>query len=118
MTIRVGRLRAVGGLFLVDTTALRIVSILEEPTVQSLWNIVREGWMRQLSRSDVQRLINEAEGHDGAYFEFKGKYFVNLGLSESGFRRIRWVEKLHSPLHDDALNEFHGEEDEPSAVSA
>lgn len=113
MAIQVGRLRAVGGLFLVDTTALRIVAVLEEPTVTSLWSVVREGWMRQLSRSDVQRLIAEAEGHSSdAYFEFKGKYFINLGLSESGFRRIRWVEKLHSPVHDDALNEFHGEENE------
>lgn len=116
MPTRVARFIDGAGLFIVQTEPNKI-AILERP---SFWNPTYEEWLNDTFwlKHDMNHYFPILRGgtESPMLFEFNGKTYAKLGLSESGFKRIRWIEKLHSPVHDD-VDEGTGEEEDDDPAS-
>ena len=100
----------IGSLFLVSDSPNRVLAVIKKhegwgKSFQDLWIDNPDFWNIHVM-TDQFPPVN---GVGNVCFEFKGKTYVSLGLSKTDFHRIRWVEKLYSPVHDD---DDSGEDDE------
>lgn len=118
MTIRLVRHYTYGGVFVLDDTARKMLAVLVKPPHDVWTDQTTNAWLtHDLNERDMTVLLLPVNTPTGFAFEFKDKQFIVLGLNEDGAKRIRWVERLHSPQHDNVIEQFSGEEDEPSPVS-
>lgn len=100
-----------GGIFILDMEALRIVSIPVIPTDNN-WNEADTSTWLSFERFTRRHFNGEYFVPLKNSFEFKGKTYFSMGLSEDGYRRIRCVD---NPMADPyTLEQASGEESDES----
>ena len=98
MTKWIATHKSVGGLFLVTNSPPGVLQALDKNLAEGYdWDAdgfqswLNPGWWGGYDMGDF---FSPVEGIDSHVFEFKGKSYINMGVGELGFKKIRCVDNI------------------------